>query len=373
MRRKRSSSGGSSANAETLLRQTFTGTHQIRSGKANVQLRVDVTGGTSIRGPIQATHIRAVPERRLRPAAEVRPRARRERAGPGPQSRAHVDERPAVRELRRNLLRGAGAAARPAQAAFRRSQQEGSSQQHEPRPRSGSTRSAGCRTRPSSGTESVGGVQTDHISAKVDVNALLTTSTSCSRESAPGASPASRAAECRAACRPSARTQIEQAVKSATIDVWSGQSDHTLRKLTLALSVVPPERRDEIGRRQPLDRAVGPQPAADDPGAGEQPSAQRAARPAAGPARRRARRQRARRLRQLGQLRRRQLGAAQRVRPVRPESRLERRRGAEVRRPADEIAPARGPRDPVRARRRGRVAGAAATVRGAASRIVPHP
>jgi hypothetical protein len=38
----------------------------------------------------------------------------------------------------------------------------------------------------------------------------------------------------------SVRTQIEQAVKSATIDVWSGQSDHTLRKLTLALSVVPP-------------------------------------------------------------------------------------------------------------------------------------
>ena len=39
-----SGSGGSSADAETLLRQTFTGTHDIRSGKADIQLRVDVSG-----------------------------------------------------------------------------------------------------------------------------------------------------------------------------------------------------------------------------------------------------------------------------------------------------------------------------------------
>ncbi len=37
-----------------------------------------------------------------------------------------------------------------------------------------------------------------------------------------------------------ARSQIEAAVKDASIDVWSGTADHTLRKLTLALTVEPP-------------------------------------------------------------------------------------------------------------------------------------
>ncbi|HET6447949.1 MAG TPA: hypothetical protein VFG31_02475, partial [Conexibacter sp.] len=50
-----SSDSGGSGDAETLLRQTFTGTHDIRSGKANIQLRVDVSGDASIRGPIQLT------------------------------------------------------------------------------------------------------------------------------------------------------------------------------------------------------------------------------------------------------------------------------------------------------------------------------
>ncbi|HEU4701520.1 MAG TPA: hypothetical protein VFS37_03485, partial [Conexibacter sp.] len=47
-----SGSSGSSGNAETLLRQTFAGTQDIRSGKADVELRVDVSGDPSIRGPV---------------------------------------------------------------------------------------------------------------------------------------------------------------------------------------------------------------------------------------------------------------------------------------------------------------------------------
>ena len=44
--------GGGSADAETLLRQTFTGTHDIRSGRADVELRVVASGEPPIRGPI---------------------------------------------------------------------------------------------------------------------------------------------------------------------------------------------------------------------------------------------------------------------------------------------------------------------------------
>ena len=36
------------------------------------------------------------------------------------------------------------------------------------------------------------------------------------------------------------RQQIEDAIQNAEIDVWSGQDDHTLRKLTLALNVDVP-------------------------------------------------------------------------------------------------------------------------------------
>ena len=233
------SSGGSSANAETLLRETFTGTHQIRSGKANVQLRVDVTGGTSIRGPIQATI--------SGPFQSVG-------SGQLPKFDLALDASAQGQGLRAGLLStsdqlfvnfGGTSYEVPAQVlaqlkqSFRRSQQQGSTQ-HSSFSALGISPLSWLQDPTVVGTESVGGVQTDHISAKVDVNALLNDVDKLLARVSSGGIPGVPGGRVPSSLPASARTQIEQAVKSATIDVWSGQSDHTLRKLTLALSVVPP-------------------------------------------------------------------------------------------------------------------------------------
>lgn len=234
-----SGSGGGSANAQTLLRETFTGTHQIRSGKANVQLRVDLTGGTSIRGPIQATISGPF-----------------QSAGSGqlPKFDLALDASAQGQGIRAGLTStsdqlfvnfGGTSYEVPAQLvdrlkqSFDRSQQQRSSQ-HASFSALGLDPLSWLQDPTVVGTESVGGVKTDHISAKVDVNALLNDVDKLLARVSSGGIPGVPGGRVPSSLPASARTQIEQAVKSATIDVWSGQSDHTLRKLTLAISVVPP-------------------------------------------------------------------------------------------------------------------------------------
>ncbi len=234
-----SSSGGSSANAGTLLRETFTGTHQIRSGKANIQLRVDVTGGTSIRGPIQATI--------SGPFQSVG-------SGQLPKFDLALDASAQGQGLKAGLTStsdqlfvnfGGTSYEVPAQVldqlkqSFRRSQQQGSSQ-HSSLSALGIDPLAWLQDPTVVGTESVDGVKTDHISAKVDVSALLNDVDKLLARVSAGGIPGVPGGRVPSSIPASDRTQIEQAVKSATIDVWSGQSDHTLRKLTLALTIVPP-------------------------------------------------------------------------------------------------------------------------------------
>src|SRR6185369_10893163 len=84
------------------------------------------------------------------------------------------------------------------------------------------------------GGETIGGAQTDHISAGVDVNALLDDVDALLARGVPGLPTGQRIPR---RIPDSDRQQIEDAIKDAKIDVWSGQDDHTLRKLALALTV----------------------------------------------------------------------------------------------------------------------------------------
>lgn len=96
------------------------------------------------------------------------------------------------------------------------------------------------------GEENVGGADTDHLSAEIDVSALLTDLNSLfgkakdlglgAGQNVPTEIPAD------------ARRQIEQAVKEAKFDVWSGTDDRILRKLQLKLAFdVPKEARGDTG------------------------------------------------------------------------------------------------------------------------------
>ncbi|HEX7291192.1 MAG TPA: hypothetical protein VF250_08710 [Conexibacter sp.] len=230
------SSGGGSGNAETLLRQTFTGTHDIRSGRADIQLRVDVSGEPSIRGPItarisgpfQSAGGDALPLFDL--ALDVSAQGQGFRAGlTSTSDRLFVNFGGTSYEVPAELLD-------ELKAGFRRAQREGSSD-------SMSLESLGLdplswvEDPTVEGTETVGGVETDHIRANLDVSALLDDLDKlleqASRQGLPGAQVPSGLSD-------ADRREIEDAVKNASVDVWSGTEDHTLRRLTLTLGVDVP-------------------------------------------------------------------------------------------------------------------------------------
>jgi hypothetical protein len=236
------SGGGSSADAETLLRQTFTGTHNIRSGRADVNLRVVATGDPSIRGPIelgisgpfQSAGSDELPQFDL--ALDVNAQGQGFRAG----LTSTTDE------LFVNF--GGSSYKVPAELLdqlknnFRRSQQQGSSSPSMSLQSLGLDPMSWLQDPTVEGTETVGGAETDHISAQLDVNALLDdVDKVLARVSAQGLPTAQPIPDRIPA---DARTQIEDAVKSAQVDVWSGTDDHTLRRLTLALNVEPPASSD---------------------------------------------------------------------------------------------------------------------------------
>jgi len=235
------SSSGGSGDAQSLLRQTFSGSHQIKSGKANIQLRVAVTGDPSLQGPIEATiagPFQSVGSGRL-PKFDLSIDANAQGQGIKAGLTSTSDQ------LFVNF--GGTSYAAPAQLvqrleqSYARSQRQGSRQQRSSLKALGIDPLKWLQDATVVGTESVGGTQTDHISAKVNVSALLDdVDALLARVSSGGIPGVPAGARVPSRLPASARSQIEQAVKSATFDVWSGKSDHTLRKLTLALDVVPP-------------------------------------------------------------------------------------------------------------------------------------
>jgi hypothetical protein len=220
------SSSGGGGDAETLLRQTFTGTHDIRSGKADVNLRVDVSGDPSIRGPI-----------------EVRIAGPFQSAGKDelPQFDLALDASTQGQGFRAGLTStsdelfvnfGGTSYKAPAQLLGRLKDILGQLRQMS----HGLDPLSSLEDPTVEGTETIDGVTTDHISSPVDVSALLDdVDMLLARVRAQGGLPTGQQLPSR--IPESDRQQIEDAVKSASVDIWSGRDDHMLRKLTLTLAV----------------------------------------------------------------------------------------------------------------------------------------
>ena len=99
------------------------------------------------------------------------------------------------------------------------------------------------------GTEDVGGTQTDHVTAQVDVPRFLD-DLSRLLEKAQGLSIQGAGAVPKA-LTPEQRRDIARSVKSAKVDIWSGQDDHTLRKLALDVQLdVPQDVRSKVAGLQ---------------------------------------------------------------------------------------------------------------------------
>jgi hypothetical protein len=81
------------------------------------------------------------------------------------------------------------------------------------------------------GDEEVEGADTTHIHGDADVKRIFSDLGKIAAR-APGGAPQ---------ISPDQLDQVESAIKEASVDVYSGKDDHLLRKLSLSLTVVPPE------------------------------------------------------------------------------------------------------------------------------------
>jgi hypothetical protein len=230
-----SSSSSSSEDAATLLKQTFTGSHKVSSGNLNIAVTVDPSGSTTFSGPIKLSF-----------GGPFQSSA----SGKLPQSNFTVSVSALGKSGSLGLVSTGKAGYVTLQgtsyqlpAATFQKLESSLSQVGTTGNSGGSGTLAKLGIKPLDwlqnpkvvGTESVGGTDTTHISASVNVAAFLNDfSTFLQKASTLGVSGTSAASKGLSA---SVRNEIASAVRNPRFDLWTGNGDKTLRRLTLALTV----------------------------------------------------------------------------------------------------------------------------------------
>jgi hypothetical protein len=231
---------GGSSDARTLLKQTFNGTHKIKSGKAAVNVTINVQGDPSLQqpiklsvtGPFQSAGKSQIPQFDL--ALNIAAQGQTIQAGLTSTShRVFVQVLGQAYEVPATLL-----------AQIRQSMQQ--SQQSSQK---GKLSLGGIGIDPMNwlkdpnvaGTETLNGVETKHITASLNVDALLNDIDKLlAKLKQQGGIPGSvNGARIPSRIPDKARSEIKDAIKSSSVDVWTGSSDKTLRKLALALAIQP--------------------------------------------------------------------------------------------------------------------------------------
>jgi hypothetical protein len=228
------SSSSSSESAPSLLKQTFSSGHSVKSGVLGFALTLKPSGSSTLSTPIT-----------LSLGGPFQSRG----SGKLPQSDFTIG----IAALGRHGSLGVistgtagyvnlqGTNYQLPQADFQKLQQSFSSAQS-----SGGAQDAGLAqlginpehwlTHPAVvGTETVNGASTTHIRAGVDVSALISDLNSFLAKTAKSTNAASSGVPTQ--IPPATQQKIAAAVQNATVDVWTGKNDSTLRKLTLSLTV----------------------------------------------------------------------------------------------------------------------------------------
>lgn len=234
--------GGGGGDAASLLRQTFSGSHEIRSGKVNARLRVDVDDPSirgpvdiAISGPFQSSGADELPQFDL--TVDIKAEGQTFAAGLiSTSDRAFVEVSGSAYEIPGDLLA-------ELKDSWRRQRQDDSAERRS---------FAGLGIDPLKwlvdpkveGTETVGGVETDHITAGIDVSALLDDFDKALAEVDRQGLADSTGQDVPDRIPADARKEIEEAIRDARFDVWSGTDDHTLRRLRLVVAVEPEDAKD---------------------------------------------------------------------------------------------------------------------------------
>jgi len=233
------SSSSGSADPNTLLKETFSGKHTVTSGDIDLTLTIDPSGSSLLSGPITFSF-----------GGPFQSRG----AGKLPESNFTVS----ANALGHNVAVGVistgtagyvtlqGSSYQLPEATFQKLESSFSQLSSTQGTNSGSSALAKLGIHPMNwlthpavvGTENVGGAQTDHIHAGVNVNAMLNDLSAALTKSYSLGLAGGTAAKAVAGGIPAAdRSKIAAEVKNPSVDIWTGTSDHTIRRLTITLTV----------------------------------------------------------------------------------------------------------------------------------------
>ena len=231
-----SSGSGSSGNPNTLLSQTFSGTHKVTSGNLDLSLTIDPAGSSTINGPITLSF-----------GGPFQTRG----SGKLPESNFTVSASALGRGVSLGIISTGtsgyvtlqGTSYQMPQSTFQKLESSFGQIASSSGGSSGSSTLSKLGIQPLHwlthptviGTENVGGAQTTHIHAGVNVPALLSDlNTVLQRASSLGVSGSSTL---RSGLPASTQAKVAAAIKNPSVDVWTGTSDHTIRRLTIALTL----------------------------------------------------------------------------------------------------------------------------------------
>jgi hypothetical protein len=228
--------GGGSGQATDLLKQTFSGSHTVNSGKLSLDVTVNPSGSSTLKGPIALTF--------GGPFASLG-------SGKLPKSDfnvaisalGHTGSLGILSTGTAGYVKLSGTSYQLPAATFRQLESSFSSLTTASSAGSGSGALGKLGINPLhwlknptiAGNESVGGASTTHIRSGVNVSALLSDlNTFLSKASSLGVSGASKLPK---GISPSTRARIANAVRQPSLDVWTGTSDKTLRRLAINMTV----------------------------------------------------------------------------------------------------------------------------------------
>ncbi len=230
------SASSGSVNPNTVLSETFSGTHKVTSGNLNLTLTIDPSGSSTLSGPITLSF-----------GGPFQTRG----AGKLPESNFTVSASALGRNVSFGILSTGtagyvtlqGTSYQLPQATFQKlessfaqiASSSGTSSNSNTLTKLGIHPLRWLTNPTVVGTENIGGAQTTHIHAGVNVNAMLTDlNTVLEKASSLGVSGASAL---KSGIPPADRSKIAAAIKNPSVDVWSGTSDKTLRRLQITLTV----------------------------------------------------------------------------------------------------------------------------------------
>jgi hypothetical protein len=231
------SSNGGSASPSALLSQTFTGTHKVTSGILNLTLTVDTSGSSTLSGPITLSF-----------GGPFQTRG----TGKLPASNFTISANAVGRSVSLGILSTGtsgyvtlqGTSYQMPQATFQKLESSFAQLASSAGAGQGSSTLTKLGIHPlrwlthptTVGNDTVGGAQTTHIHAGINVPALLS-DLNTFLEKASSTSTVSGASKLKSGLSPATRQKIAAAIRNPSFDVWTGTNDKTIRRLTIALTL----------------------------------------------------------------------------------------------------------------------------------------